>query len=104
MTTLEQRLNDLDARLLEVLAEVREIREAIAELMVRIEPAVRGAAWVDNVLRYQVSRSEDEPDEPPRPTKPPLLCRWLGHQRGPRMGLMVTCNRCGEIYRLGRGV
>jgi hypothetical protein len=102
LDAVEQRLSDLDARVQEIVTECRQIRETLASLLVRIEPMMQTTAWVDNVIKHKVT-PEPTDDEPP-PPRTPLLCRWLGHSPGPKMGLMVTCTRCGLIYRLGRGV
>jgi hypothetical protein len=108
LTDVEHRLAALDLRLLEVLTECRQIREELVALTVRIEPAIEGSMWVGKVLKHQAPAArrmpEGEATEAPEASRrEPFVCRWLGHAPGPQMGLMVTCTRCGLIYRLGRG-
>ena len=121
--------DELDARLRELFAEVRAIREALDGFMTRVEPLMGTARWVDSVIKHQAvetgpvsvsepdespadrprgidsrTPSETEPGGTPRNRREHFLCRWLGHRPGPPMGLQTVCSRCGQMRRVSRGL
>jgi hypothetical protein len=122
-TTLEERLAAIEA-------ELQRLRDELAALTLRVEPAIESAELVRRVINHRVNdqhvkhiQSKRDPipspqvtitgtqEERNRPIPPKgdpapkgrLLCRIFGHNPGPKMGLMVTCRRCDVIYKLGRG-